>query len=146
MKLQADLMIGEVKKLIGQGVAVTLPVDGRSMRPFIIGGKEKVEFVPLPASPQPGDVVMAKVRDGYYVVHRVVATDGDQLVLEGDGNLGFQEHCRLADVVALGISVVDTRGRKRSLTSPQARRRWRLWMRLKPIRRILLGLLRIFGK
>lgn len=87
---------------------------------------------------------MAKVREGYHVVHRVVTMDGDQLVLEGDGNLGFQEHCRLTDVVALGINVLDAQGRKRSLTSPKARRRWRLWMRLKPFRRILLRLFRIF--
>lgn len=152
MKLQSALVIGEVKKFIDQGQPVILPVDGQSMRPFITGGREKVEFVPLPASSgldtglQPGDVVMAKVREGYHVVHRIVQIDGNRLVLEGDGNLGFKEHCLREDVVAQGINVVDAAGRKRSLTSPEARRRWRLWMRLKPLRRILLKALRLIGK
>ncbi len=146
MKLESAFVIEEMKKFIDKGQSVILPVNGRSMRPFIIGGKEKVEFVPLPANGdnlQPGDVVMAKVREGYHVVHRIVQIDGDRLVLEGDGNLGFKEHCLLEDVVAQGINVVDAKGRKRSLTSPEARRKWRLWMRLKPLRRVLLKAMKL---
>lgn len=143
MKILPDIMVGETKRLVGEGKSVILPVNGRSMRPFIIGGKDKVEFAPLPQRLQPGDVVMATVREGYPVVHRIVAVEGDQLTLEGDGNLGFQEHCDRKDVVAQGTWVIDPRGRRRSLTSPAARRKWRIWMRLKPLRRILLKIIEL---
>ncbi len=146
MRCQADLVITEMKGFIDQGRSVILPVDGWSMRPFIIGGKDKVEFVPLPPALQLGDVVMAKVQEGYHVVHRVVEIDGDHFVLEGDGNLGFQEHCLLGDIVAQGIYVIDRKGRKQSLISPSARRRWKVWMRLKPLRRILLKIFKIFRR
>lgn len=142
MKLLSDLVIAETERFIDEGKSVILPVDGRSMRPFIIGGKDKVEFAPLPTELRLGDVVMARVREGYPVVHRIVRIDGDQLTLEGDGNLGFQEHCHLEDVVAQGICVIDRKGRKRSLTSPKARRNWKIWMRLKPLRRVLLKIIR----
>lgn len=142
MKLQSDVVIGEVKKLIDQGQSVIFPVNGLSMRPFIIGGKDKVEFRPLPPNLQVGDVVMTKVLEGYPVVHRIVGIDGDRLTLEGDGNLGFQEHCLLGDVVAHGVCTIDPQGQRRSLTSPSARRKWRIWMRLKPLRRILLKVIK----
>ncbi len=138
MKIQSDIVIGEVKKFIDQGQSVIFLVSGQSMRPFIRGGKDKVEFRPLPQGLQLGDVVMAKVREGYYVVHRIVEIDGDRITLEGDGNLGFREHCLLGDVVAQGVEVVAPDGQRRSLTSLSARRNWRIWMRLKPLRRILL--------
>ena len=35
-------IIEEAIKLASEGVCVTLPVDGRSMLPFIIGGRESV--------------------------------------------------------------------------------------------------------
>ncbi len=142
MRYQSEVLMAEVKRFIDRGQHVILPVSGNSMRPFITGDKDKVEFCPTPPVLQRGDVVMAKVEGGYYVVHRIVDTDGDRLTLEGDGNLGFQEHCRRDDILAQGIAVVDGHGRKRSLTAPQARRRWRLWMLLKPVRRILLKLCR----
>ena len=38
-------IIAEAIKLVGEGVSVTFPVAGRSMRPFIVGGKESVVLV-----------------------------------------------------------------------------------------------------
>ena len=40
---------------MGEGVCVTLPVNGNSMLPFIIGGKESV-ILQQPSQPEVGDV------------------------------------------------------------------------------------------
>lgn len=138
MRLDSSLVIAELQRFISEGKPVVLPVSGRSMLPFIIGDKDKVEFHPLSGDLHRGDVVMALVDGGYYVVHRVVECQGERVTLEGDGNLGFQEHCNIGQVIAQGIYVIDRKERKRSLVSSSAMRRWRLWMTLKPIRRILL--------
>ena len=138
MKMESSVVIAELQHFIQEGKNVVLPVDGRSMRPFIIGGKEKVEFHPLKGALHRGDVVLAKVDEGYYVVHRVVECREGRVILEGDGNLGFQEHCPQEQVIAQGIYVIDGKERKRSLVSSSAMRKWRWWMALKPIRRILL--------
>ncbi len=143
MKVQSEVMIAELQRFIAEGKSVILPVSGRSMLPFIVGDRDKVEFYPLKDELHKGDVVMAKVDEGYYVVHRVVRIDGDCVVLEGDGNLGFQEHCTKANVIAQGLYVIDKQGRKRSLTSPVAMKRWKLWMALKPLRRVLLKFVKI---
>lgn len=143
MKVQSDVVIAELRRFIDEGKSVILPVSGRSMLPFIVGGKDRVEFFPLKDELQKGDVVMAEVDEGYYVVHRVMRIDDNRLVLEGDGNLGFQEHCAVEKVIAKGVYVIDLKGRKHSLTSPSAMRKWRIWMGLKPVRRLLLKVVKI---
>ena len=65
-------IIEEAIRLVGEGVSVTLPVNGNSMLPFIIGGKESV-ILQKPVEPRVGDVVLAWVKGGYYVVHRIIA-------------------------------------------------------------------------
>ena len=146
MRFQSEVLISEVQRFIDGGQCVILPVSGNSMLPFIVGDKDKVEFCPPPPVLQRGDVVMAKVDGDYYVVHRIVHIDGNQLTLEGDGNLGFQEHCHRGDIVAQGIAVVRHNGRTRSLTTPGSRRLWRIWMGLGPFRRILLKVCRLMGR
>ena len=58
-------IIEEAIRLVDEGVSVTLPVNGNSMLPFIIGGKESV-ILQKPELPKVGDVVLAWA-DGYTV-------------------------------------------------------------------------------
>ena len=53
-------IIEEAIRLVREGVNVTLPVKGRSMLPFIIGGKESV-ILHRPVLIDVGDVVLAWV-------------------------------------------------------------------------------------
>ena len=127
--------------LVDDGVSVTFPVKGRSMLPFIIGGRESVILV-KPGTPAVGDVVLAWVEGCRYVVHRIISIDGDQVALQGDGNVSGVEHCRVADVKARADYVVDTRARKHYLYN-----RWRIPAAkfcyvLRPIRRYLLFIYR----
>jgi len=123
---------------------VIFPVKGNSMLPFIIGDKDKVEFHPIKHPLHIGDIIMARVDEGYPVVHRIVGIDGDRITLTGDGNLGFKEHCHRQQVIAQGMFVVDQEGNKKSLTSQKALRKWRRWNNLRPIRRILLKIFKIY--
>lgn len=123
--------------LVDDGLSVTFPVKGRSMLPFIIGSKESIILV-KPGILAVGDVVLAWVEDCRYVVHRIISIDGDQVVLQGDGNVCGVEHCRVANVRAKADYVVDARGGKHYLYC-----RWRiiaakLWYWLRPVRRYLL--------
>ena len=64
-------IIEEAIRLVREGVNVTLPVKGRSMLPFIIGGKESV-ILHRPGLIDVGDVVLAWVDGNRYVVHRII--------------------------------------------------------------------------
>jgi len=127
--------------LVNEGMRVTFPVKGYSMLPFIIGGKESVDLV-RPENLQVGHVVLAWVEGCRYVVHRIIRIDGDQVTLMGDGNIAGVEHCRLGEVAALAVNVVTSKGKHHALYAPWRVKASRLWWRLLPVRRWILGVYR----
>ena len=134
-------IIEEACRLVREGVNVTLPVKGRSMLPFIIGGKESV-ILHRPVLIDVGDVVLARVDGNGYVVHRIINIDGDRVTLMGDGNVRGTEHCLLKDIKARVTHVVDAKDKTHYLYN-----RWRMfgakvWYWLRPIRRYLLAIYR----
>ena len=134
-------IIEEAIRLVDEGVSVTLPVNGNSMLPFIIGGKESV-ILQKPELPKVGDVVLAWA-DGYrYVVHCIVRIDGERVTLMGDGNLVGTEHCLLNDIKARVTHVVDAKERTHYLYKGWRKRAAKMWYWLRPIRRYLLAIYR----
>lgn len=138
-------LVPEIVKLINEGHTVTLRVGGRSMRPFLEDGRDKV-VLSKPECVEVGDVVLADTDEKGYVIHRVTAFDKQtgRCVLRGDGNLDL-ETCDINGVLAKVVAFV----RKNNASSISVdSRRWRLyswiWMRLLPLRRYLLAFYRIF--
>ena len=137
------------------GVSVTLPVNGRSMLPFIVGGRESV-ILQQPTELRVGDVVLAWLpplspagsppraggQYGYYVVHRIISIDGDQITLMGDGNLVGTEHCTVADVKAKATHVVDAHEHLHNLYTPMRCMAAKAWWHLRPVRRYLLFIIK----
>lgn len=132
-----ELIINEAARLVSEGVSVTLPVNGSSMLPFIIGGRDSV-ILQKPGEPRVGDVVLAWVDGSRYVVHRIIRIDGDGITLMGDGNLVATEHCTAPDIKALATHIVDTGGNVRYLYTRRRRCMARLWRWLRPLRKYLL--------
>ena len=139
--MKDEQIIEEAVRLVSEGVCVTLPVDGQSMLPFIIGGQESV-ILQQPTPPAPGDVVLAWVDGTRYVVHRIVGIEGDAITLMGDGNLVGTEQCSLGDIKARVSHVVDVKGRQHALDTRWRQVAVRLWWHLRPIRRYLLAIYR----
>ena len=130
-------IIEEAVRLVEDGVSVTLPVGGHSMLPFIIGGRESV-ILQKPPQPKIGDVVLAWVIPGRWVVHRVIRIDGEHVTLMGDGNLSGTESCTLSDVKALITHVVDANGKRRDIYTRWRRIAARAWWYIRPFRRYIL--------
>ena len=133
-------IIEEAIRLVREGVNVTLPVNGYSMLPFIIGGKESVILHPS-GQIDVGDVVLAWVNGCRYVVHRIVRIDGDRITLMGDGNL-TTEHCALSDIKARVTHVVDAKDKTHYLYNTWRMLGAKVWYWLRPIRRYLLAIYR----
>ena len=134
-------IIEEAIRLVRDGVDVTLPVNGNSMLPFIIGGKESV-ILHAPGVIDVGDVVLAWVDGCRYVVHRIIRIDGDRVTLMGDGNLVGTEHCLIDDVKARVTHVVDAKERTHYIYNKGRRRAAKVWYWLRPVRRYLLAIYR----
>lgn len=132
-----SVLMPEIARLLSEGHTVTIPLKGNSMRPFLCHMRDKALLV-LPENVRVGDPVLAENIPGHYVLHRIVAIDGQRVTLLGDGNL-TPEFCTMGDIIALARAFY----RKGSdtpdyITSPK----WRIyswcWMRLRPVRRYLL--------
>ena len=134
-----EQIIEEAIRLVEDGVSVTFPVNGNSMLPFIIGGKESV-ILQKPELPKVGDVVLAWVEKCRYVVHRIIRIDGDHVTLMGDGNLSGTEHCALKDIKARVTHVVGADEKPHDLYCRWRRVAARLWWHLRPVRRYILAI------
>jgi hypothetical protein len=136
-----DVIIQEAVRLVRDGVSVTFPVKGRSMLPFIFGGRESV-ILQKPDNLKRGHVVLAEVGPNLYVVHRIIKIEPDRITLMGDGNIRGTESCRPECVLARATHVVDAQGQRRPLESRAQMAKARIWFWLRPLRRYILAVLR----
>ena len=136
-----EQIIQEAVRLVADGVSVTFPVKGRSMIPFIIGGRESV-VLQKPGNLQRGQVALAQVGPDRYVVHRIIKAEPDRITLMGDGNIRGTESCLPSNVLAIATHVVDEKGQRRTLESKGQMFKARVWYAIRPLRRIILAVLR----
>ena len=146
MIIDNDTFFADVLGVLEQGKRVTIPVKGFSMLPFIRGGKdlvvlEKADRDLLKAD----DIVLFHIGTqggGRYVMHRILAVDGDQVDIMGDGVPYNHEHVLRNQILARAVEII--RGGKRSV-DPYSRRQLRLvhfWQWLRPVRRYILFIYR----
>ncbi len=129
-----DILLGEVAALLREGRETVITPTGNSMLPFIRGGVDRV-VLRRTDDVTVGDIVLVHI-GGRYILHRLIARDGDALTLMGDGNLQGTESCTTADVVGTVTAVIRPSGRE------QTPGKGRLWRILKPLRRYLLAIYR----
>ena len=131
--LPNEVLLEEAARLLDEGREVNFTPLGNSMLPFIRGGKDSVVLCKKP-SVEEGDIVLVRL-PGRYVLHRVIAREGVNLTLMGDGNLAFTESCTVADVMGT-VSAIH-RG-KRTVVPGKGR----FWRFLMPFRRYILAIYR----
>jgi hypothetical protein len=131
--LPNEVLLEEAGKLLDEGRDVTFTPLGSSMLPFIRGGKDSVTLRKMPSA-QVGNIVLVRL-PGRYVLHRIIALEGEKVTLMGDGNLVGTENCTTADI--MGTVTAIQKG-KRSVTPGKGR----FWRALKPFRRYILAIYR----
>ncbi len=102
--LPNDVLLGEVARLLGEGREVVMTPKGRSMLPFIRGGVDRIKLR-RPERLSVGDIVLAFFGNRY-VLHRIVAINGDEFILMGDGNLKDTEQGVRSNVVGKVVEVI----------------------------------------
>lgn len=142
--------------LVEEGHNVSIRAKGNSMRPFLESGRD-VAVLSRADAYRVGDVVLAEIEKGHYVLHRIDAIHTPQgqpvngatsdpearVTLRGDGNVRGTESCRLRDVRCIATAFE----RKGKTWSTQTSRFWRVysrvWPALLPLRRYLLALYKL---
>ncbi len=140
LSLKNEELIPQVGEMIREGHTVTMTVRGRSMRPFIEDGRDRIVLC-APDNIRCGDVILAHTEEKGFVIHRLMRIDKATglCVLQGDGNLDI-EHCRKQDIMAKVSTILR---KKKGTPYSTDGTVWRLysiiWTRLRPIRRYLLA-------
>ena len=140
MRVENDILIPELARLLNEEKEVRFTPSGVSMRPFIEGDKDSVVLAPVGRLPKRGDILLARVT-GYagrrtYVLHRLIRIEGELYILQGDGNLMGEEQCRLEDIIGRVVRIETPSGRRKPLT------RGCIWHALFPVRKWLLKIYR----
>ena len=139
--LPNEIMLGEVSALLSEGKEVEIMTKGVSMLPFIKGDIDSV-LLARRDKIEVGDIVLAEILDGRYVLHRVRRVSPRGIVLKGDGNLRGIERCAAGDVKGT-VKMIIRPGHQVDPVSPAQMRRWKRWCKLpRLVRRGVLGILR----
>lgn len=135
-----SVFFSEVESHLREGKSVVIPVKGYSMLPFIRDGRDSVELrskVEL----EVGDIALARLGNGHFVLHRIWEIEGEMVKLMGDGNIAGKEVCTRGDVIGVASKIF--RGKKViDCTSAGYVRNVKIWRRLLPIRRYILAIYR----
>ncbi len=156
MIVNNDAFFEAVIAMLREGKQVTIPTKGESMLPFIEGGVDSVVLDGVEGGTpvghvlkavEVGDAVLFQV-DGRFFLHRIIYKDNDKALCEiqGDGILKAKNQCpcdqiygRVTTVLKGGVTPVD-------VDSPSYRRKVWLWMNTVSLRRLLLGLWKLFNR
>jgi len=140
--LPNDELLGEVVRLLDEGKEVIISTKGASMMPFIHTNRDSVMLVHRD-EPRAGDIALAQVAPGRYVLHRIVSIDGEKVILKGDGNLRGTERCRKSAIGGVAVHIIRPSGKVIDAESPRSVRRARRWNSLPVfVRRVFLALYR----
>lgn len=124
--LPNEVMLGEVRNLLAEGRSVVILTKGLSMLPFIRGSKDSVVLEKAPAV-APGDIALAEITPGKWVLHRVIEVSDKEVTLRGDGNIRGIEKCAPEAVAGVVTGIQRPDGKVTDPHSPKAMKRWRGW-------------------
>lgn len=92
--------------MLQEGDSINITISGHSMLPLIVENSDKVTLVKANLnSLKKGDIVVVRVQNDLYFLHRIIHISGDKVVLRGDGNLYSKEVCHISSVLAKAVAV-----------------------------------------
>ena len=138
IQLSNEILIPQIAGQISQGYNVTLPLRGYSMRPFLEDGRDKALLTAVKDPLKVGDVILAEISPKRWALHRITEIKGENITMYGDGNFS-PEHITRQDVIAIATEFY-RKGRKKPthVDSKSYTIYWHAWIKLRPIRRYLL--------
>lgn len=126
----------EIDRMLLDGHSVTMRAKGNSMFPFIRSERDSV-VLQRKQEITVGSIVLARLQNGSYVLHRVYRLEKEVVVLMGDGNLYATERCRRNEVVGVVTQIIRDGGQVDCTSRKECFKAW-VWRKLLPVRRALL--------
>ena len=135
----------EIAQLLREGDSVRVRIDGESMHPFIIGGKDEVMLIPYDKK-YPLKLWSCAFYNwrGHYMIHRFVGVQDGKYCMMGDGNLVQMERIEESEILGILQTVYHADGSTQDCLGKKWLCQGRYWFKLRKLRRFLLPLYRRF--
>lgn len=132
---------GTIREVMDSGGEFTLYPRGTSMLPLIVQGRDSVTLVKAEEF-RAGDIAFYQRENGQYVLHRVIAADGETYTVCGDNQLAPEYGVKPEQIIAKAAYIT----RKGSKITPRSLpyRLYVLLWRSFFIRRVYFKLRRVF--
>ncbi len=123
---------------LSSGGSFKLTVTGTSMIPTLRGGRDSVVLSRAPEALAKYDLPLYRRRNGSFVLHRVVRVEADgSYTMCGDHQWRLEQGIRREQIVGL-VTQLERKGRVISVHDRGYLRRVRFWVRVLPLRRVIL--------
>ena len=135
----------EIAQLLQEGNPVRVRIDGESMHPFIVGGKDEVLLIPYDkkTSIELWSCIFYKWK-GHYMIHRFVGLQDGQYCMMGDGNLVQIERIEESDILGILQTIYHADGSTQYCLGKKWLCQGRYWFKFRKLRRFLLPIYRKF--
>lgn len=131
-----------IEDAFAQGLTVTLPVTGNSMRPLFVHKRDQVVLAACNATAlKRGDVPLYQRANGQYVLHRIVRVYPQTFTLVGDAQTELEVGLEKERVKAVMIGYI-RKGKKASCRSFRYRCYVAIWSLLRPLRPFIFAVRR----
>ncbi len=121
-------------------------LTGNSMYPLLRHRKDEVVVMPCRRKLKVGDIVLVRAKNycGDYILHRIIRIKDGRILTMGDGNLMPDLWVKRDKIY--GVAVYARRGNwEMDFEGLGMRAYGRIWMLLRPIRKVLLHMIRGIG-
>ena len=124
----------DIEQLLKNGQSIQIAVDGYSMYPMLVPGRDTVVIAPLPKRKlRRGDVLLYRRENSILVLHRIYRAAPDGIYMVGDNQTEIEGP--LAYSQARGILAAFVRkGRKIPVSHPIYFAVSRIWLLMRPFR------------
>lgn len=135
----------EIAQLLQEGNPVRVRIDGESMHPFIVGGKDEVLLIPYDKKTpiELWSCIFYKWK-GHYMIHRFVGFQDSQYCMMGDGNLVQIERIEESDILGILQTIYHADGSTQYCLGKKWLCQGRYWFKFRKLRRFLLPIYRKF--
>ena len=135
----------EIAQLLQEGNPVRVRIDGESMHPFIVGGKDEVLLIPYDKKTpiELWSCIFYKWK-GHYMIHRFVGLQDGQYCMMGDGNLVQIERIEETDILGILQTIYHADGSTQYCLGKKWLCQGRYWFKFRKLRRFLLPIYRKF--
>ena len=138
-RVDTDAYVSMLRDLVNEGKECRLLISGSSMAPFLVHERDSIIFSKPDRELRRGDMVFYQRDNGQFVMHRILHVKPEGLYIIGDAQTEVEGPVRPEQVFALVTKV----NRKGKWIGPGNFWWWffsTVWLRLFPIRRLILKL------